>query len=141
MSAGPKLRNDLLDITHQVGHVQPIRREIAETAAIVATPCSDQTSRGQKAASRQKIAARRRVVTIGPTIATVIDGLQYAGFHVAENLRPQMDSLPYRQSVGVWSSLVGTRQHMQSAEDDLGAALDDTNWQARMRGGRKLDAR
>ena len=51
LAVGRELGDDLLDVAHLVGHVQPVGREVAEAAAVVAAARGDQAGRGQEAAA------------------------------------------------------------------------------------------
>ena len=102
---GLKFGDDLLHVAHEIRHVQPARREVAEFAAAVATARGDQAGGGQEALARQQIAARRRIVAIRPAIIAVIGLLQLAGGDVAEDLPPKLHSLAERQGVGVGRAL------------------------------------
>ena len=123
LPVGAELGDHLLDVPDLVGHRQPLRRQVAEAATVVAAPRGDQAGRRQEAPPRQQVAARRRIVAIGTPIAPAIDRPERPRLDVAEDLRPDLDALADRQRVGVRRGLLRAGQHMQPAEDDLRPAL------------------
>ncbi len=111
-----ELGDDLLDVAHLVRHRQPVGGQVAEAAAVVATPGGDQAGRRQEAPSRQQVAAGGRVVAVGAAVAPAIGRPQRPRLDVAEDLRPDLHPLADRQRVGVRGGLLGARQDVQPAE-------------------------
>ena len=123
LPVGAELGDDLLDVPDLVRHRQALGRQVAEAAAVVAAPRGDQAGRRQEAPPRQQVAARRRVVAVGTPVAPPVDRPERPRLDVAEDLRPDLDALADRQGVGVRGDLLGARQDVQPAQDDLRPAL------------------
>ena len=73
----------------------------------------------EKAASRQHVAARRRVFAVRTAVAPPVDRLERPRLDVAEDLRPDLHTLADRQRIGVRGDLLGARQDVQPAQDHL----------------------
>ena len=93
-----ELGDDLLDVPDLVGHRQPVGRQVAEAATVVAAPRGDQAGRRQEAPTRQQVAARRRVVAVGTPVTPPVDRPERPRLDVAEDLRPELR--PPRRSPG-----------------------------------------
>jgi hypothetical protein len=122
LAALRELGDDLRRVAHLIRQVEPVGREVAEAAAVVAAARRDQARGREEAVARQQRAARRRVVAIGPARAPVlaaVERLQPAGLDVGEELRPDLHAVADHERVAVRPALVGTRQHVQPAEHDL----------------------
>ena len=104
--------------------MKPVGREVAKPATIVAAARGDQARRGQELAAGEEVATGRGIVAIRRlAIAPLVTSLEPSRVDVAQNPPPKLNPFADRQRVGVGSAVVGARQDVQPAENDLGAAI------------------
>src|SRR5436305_6231755 len=102
---------------HAIWHAEAVGGEIAEPATVVATAGSDQAGGGQETAPLKKRSPGRRIVAIIVFISCDVAWLQAVGFNVAQNARPELYAIAQSQRIRVRRALVGTREHVQAAEN------------------------
>ena len=118
LAVATELVGDLLDVSHQVGHVQPFGRQVAEVAAVVATSGGNQACCGQKGVPIQQISPRGGVVPIRSSKSGPVDGLKPVCLHVPQDISPERDSIADRQCVGMLGGLFGARNDVQTTQHD-----------------------
>ncbi len=114
--AGRELLGDMLDVSHLVGHHQPLRRQVAEPTAIVAAACGDEAGRREEPASRKNPPARRRIEPVGTAICRDVTVFQCPSLKVAQDLGPELNTITDRDHIGVRSNVLRTAQHVQPSK-------------------------
>ena len=109
-------------MSHAVRHAQSIGRQIAEAAAVVAPARRDQAGGREETPPRQNRPARGRILAIVVLVSRHVARLQPPGFNVAQDARPKLHAIAERQRIGMRRTLLGTRQHVQSAQHHLAPA-------------------
>ncbi len=112
------LFDHLLHLPHSIRHMETVGRQIAKATAVVASPRRNHARRSQERVTRQHRSPCRRVQRIGSSEIAFIARAQAIRLDVPENDRPQLHAVSDRYGVGVLLRLVGTRQHMQAAQND-----------------------
>src|SRR5262249_58637683 len=81
----PDLLDDLRRIPELIGHVEPVGREVAETAAAVTAARGVEARGGEELPAGEEHAARRGVVAVGPPVIAGVARPQAAGADVAQD--------------------------------------------------------
>ena len=78
---------------------------------------SDETGCRQETASRQNRSSWRRIVSIVILISRHISRLESSVFQIAQDARPELDTVAQRQGVGMGRAFLRTRENVKSTED------------------------